>query len=65
VARAYSVWVAVVNGKPTKAFTVKHELRSFLRELTGWNIVTIWKLPDGKHPLFAPKELTVREVLND
>lgn len=63
MARAHSVWLIIVNDKPTKAFTVKHEAKTWLEENTGWNIYRIWKLPDGKYPLFAPKELTRAEFM--
>ncbi len=65
MARAHSVWVVLVNGKPHKAYTVKHECRSALEGLqgTGWNILTVWKLPDGQYPLFAPKKMTIKEFM--
>lgn len=63
MARAHTCWVIHVNGTPTKAFTVKHEAQSWLRDLKGWNLIDVWRMPDGQYPLFKPEKLTKMEFL--
>jgi hypothetical protein len=63
MARAHTVWLVLQNGKPFKSFTVKHECQSFLRMSQGWNIVELWKMPDGTAPLFAAQKLDIKEFL--
>jgi hypothetical protein len=64
MARAHTVWIVIKNKTPVCAFTVKHELISWLKEnRKGWNLWEVWKLPDGGHPIFAPTRLEFKEDL--
>lgn len=65
MARAHTVWMIMVNGKPTKAFTVKHEARTWLEGSKGWNIYSIFRMPDGQYPLFAVTELTYKGFMDE
>jgi hypothetical protein len=49
--RAHSIWIAVSDGNPIAAFTVKHELKTWLSEFdrnsAAWLTLQVFKLPDS------------------
>jgi hypothetical protein len=57
------VWLIIVNDRPAKAFTVKREAREWLEQNVGWSICHIWRMPDGKHPIFAPQKIGFKEFM--
>ena len=63
--RCSQYYVLIKNGIPWKTFTVKSECQEFLRQPRGWNIINVWKMPDGKYPLFVAHEINIMDFLND
>lgn len=57
--QTHTIWMVVKNGSPFAAFTAKGELTTWLRanHNKGWILWEVWKLPNGNHPIFAPKRL--------
>lgn len=50
MARSHAVWLVTRNNEPFMAFTVKHELMSFLETRPyGWNFWSVYRLPDGDY----------------
>ncbi len=48
MARAHNVFVVTEGGLPVGAFTVKHELASWLRkEWDKLDRLYVWRMPDG------------------
>ena len=51
MARAHTIWLVVSDRLgPLKAFTVKHELKTWLDKQPGYMKIfwSIWSLPDGE-----------------
>lgn len=60
MARAHNVYVVTLNDKPRKAFTVKHECRTWLKSNypRAPGNLTIWRLPDGPWREEGPVNVT-------
>lgn len=50
MARAHSVWLVILNTRPLRAFTVKHECKSYLER--EWpkcpTNLRVWRFRDGE-----------------
>ena len=68
MARSQTIWLVMQAGLPVAAFTVKHELASWLEMQPHRSHLTLFRCPDKPswHPDYyeAPVQVTAAEVLS-
>jgi hypothetical protein len=55
-------FVGSLPARPVAAFTVKHELCSWMKEHEREYGLQVWRCPDGRYHSLAPSRMTAAEL---